>query len=131
MTRINQDRVTPDNIVRISSEKDVSRYIHAIARRGQPDVYKKYGCIRLRFTKDLEYTVRYLCRFFWNFGLVVKEKIKMKGGIPCKDGVIISKSACEIKMVKIPQIVFENNEEFDEWWSKHSYEEEVSQQEQE
>jgi len=122
MNRFIHERIELDNIIRISAKKNISEYIPAIIMRIQPNVYKKYGCIKLRFTKDLEDQVKYLCRLVWHVGLVPKSKVKMKNGIPVDKGILIA-DAREIVLVKIGAIVFDDHKDFDDWWKDTEYQE--------
>jgi hypothetical protein len=115
--------IVPDCVVRISRNKNITDYQNAVIRRAQPDVYPKYNCIKLRFTKDMEIPVKCLCRYLWNIGIVPKKKVKMKGGIPVDKGILIG-DAREIILVKIPAIQDTTNKEFEDWWNETKYEEE-------
>jgi hypothetical protein len=121
MAKFTNERVALDNIIRISAQKNIADYIASVIMRIQPAVYQKYGCIKLRFTKDLEGQVKYLCKLCWHVGLVPQKKVKMKDGIPMDKGVLIA-DAREIILKKIGAIEFEDNEEFDGWWNKTSWE---------
>lgn len=61
-----------DNIVRISSEKNIHEYAWPILIRLQPDPCDESGCVRLRFTKNLVKNVTLLCYYFSNLGIEVK-----------------------------------------------------------
>lgn len=107
-------RLTPDNIIRVSSKKPVSSYFEAILIRVQPAIYDKYNCVKIRFTKDLETDVNYLCQLFWHLGLVPKKKERLKEGLQLDKGVIIGE-AYEISLEKIGAIQFEDNSDYLDW----------------
>jgi len=111
-------RIEIDNIVRVSSKKDINKYREAILIRMQPGIYNKYGCIKIRFTRDLTIDVDKLCRFFWHAGLVVKDVDKdverLKDGLKVDKGVVIGE-AWEVTLKKIPAIEFENDEDYKDW----------------
>ena len=121
--KISNERIIPDNIIRVSAKKEISEYFQAVLRRMQPDVYNKYRCIKVRFTKDMESKVKYLCRFYWHAGLVPKNKHKMKDGFPLEGGILIA-DAREIELVKIGAIQFDDQDDFEDWWKKTEYGEE-------
>ena len=114
------ERIETDNIVRISANKSIVEYLAPIIIKIQPSVYKKYGCVKLRFTKDIEQNVKLLCQLVWHVGLVPKEKTFLDGGIPVNKGILIA-DAREITLKKIGAIDFEDQEDFEDWWKNAEY----------
>jgi hypothetical protein len=102
-----------DNIIRIGSAKGITPYFESILLRGQPKVYNKYNCIKLRFTKNVWKDVYYLLCMFWHFGIYCDEITRMKGGLPVDKGVIIDEFY-EATLKKIGAIMFDNNEDYAE-----------------
>lgn len=123
MLKFKNERVVPDCVIRISSEKDISKYVQAMVIRGQPYVYDKYECIKIRFTKEMESQVKYLCRMFWNWGAIIHKKVNLKNGIPIDKGVIVTEGK-EVILKKIPAITDFGEEDFEEAWKEKKYEEE-------
>lgn len=112
-------RIQLDNIVRISSKKPIGEYAMAVLMRMQPNPYKTYDCIKLRFTADLITDVRWLCMMFGNAGLVTKEVNKIEK-IEVGKGVILD-NCWEATLKKIGALDFEE-QEFEEYsrrvWEK-------------
>ena len=106
-------RVEPDNIVRISAKKDIKEYITPIIIRGQPKYYNKYGCIKLQFTRDLVIKVKMLTLLLWHWGLVPTRPERIDG-LRVEKGVIIGE-AWSLTLTKIPAIQFEDYREFENW----------------
>lgn len=116
-------RIEMDNIIRISGAKGITPYFESILLRGQPRVYNKYGCIKVRFTKDLWKDVYYLLCLFWHFGIECSEIQKMKDGLKVANGVVIAE-AYEATLKKIGAIMFEDNQDYAErmnalWEKRH------------
>lgn len=109
------NRIVLDNVVRISSRKDIEDYAWTILLRMQPDPYKKYDCIKIRFTGDLVNEVSKLCLLFGNAGLVTKE-IKRIEKIEVGKGVVLN-DCWEATLRKIGALDFEEGE-FEEYSRK-------------
>jgi hypothetical protein len=108
-------RVEIDNKVRISSNKDISKYSHTILIRCQPEVYNKTGCIKIRFTRQLTNDVDYLCRLWWHLGLVKKGKVeKIQEGVSMGRGININ-NLYELTLVKIGAISFPDDSDYTDW----------------
>jgi|SRR3989304_858312 len=106
-------RLEMDNIIRMGSSKGITPYFESMLLRGQPRIYNKYGCIKIRFTKDLWKDVYYLLSMFWHFGIECSEIKKMKEGLEVGKGFVIEE-AFEATLKKIGAIMFEDNEEYAE-----------------
>lgn len=101
------------NKVKISYKKPAAYYFESILIRMQPDIYKRYGNIKVSFSKNAKKTVFYLINVFWHCGLVLKEinpipEIEVGGGAIIKD-------CYEAILKKVPAIEFEDNEEYRDW----------------
>ena len=110
-----------DNIVRISAKKRITDYAASVLMRIQPKTYEKYGCVRLRFTKDLEQQAMYLAMMWWHCGFDFK-KYKLKGGVKVAGGILIG-DIREIHLKKIGAIIFQDDSDFISRWKKAEYEE--------
>jgi len=111
------ERRESDNIVRLSSSKDLALYFQSVVMRASPKIYKKYGSIKLRFTKDLKTDVQYLCNLFWHLGLIVskdEEIEKVVDTISTSRGNYI-KEMYEVKLKKIGAIDFEDEDDYLDW----------------
>jgi hypothetical protein len=106
-------KIEIDNIIRISNKNPIGKYAESILMRMQPKIYNKYGCLKLRFTGDLKKDADYICRLFWHCGLIVRDKRKLKEGLPVSRGFVLN-DAYEIELVKIPAIIFEDDEDYDD-----------------
>jgi hypothetical protein len=78
-------RIKEDNVVRISSKKELPNYGWAIITKLAPETYNKYGKIVLSFTGDLMYDVLWIVSLLSNAGLrLLKvspvDKIQMGSG---------------------------------------------------
>jgi hypothetical protein len=111
------EKVEIDNIIRISSRNDISNYSHSVIMRMQPRLYNKYGCIKLRFTKDHTRDVQYLCMMFWHAGLTIQSWEKLPEGLRLGRGVILEQ-AYEVTLIKTGATLFEDDNEFYEWLRK-------------
>jgi len=101
-----------DNIIRISKKNPIGKYAESVLMRMQPKIYNKYGCIKLRFTGDLKKDADYICRLFWHCGLKIQNHRKLEEGLPLSRGFTLS-DAYEIELVKIPAILFEDDEDYE------------------
>jgi hypothetical protein len=101
-----------DNIIRISKKNPIGKYAESILMRMQPKIYNEYKCIKLRFTGDLKKDADYICRLFWHCGLKIQEIRKLKEGLPLAKGYTLN-DAYEIELVKIPAILFEDDEDYE------------------
>lgn len=108
-------RISTDNVVRISRAKEIERglapYYESILIRGTPEIYDKYGCIKLRFTKNMKESIYKICQVLWHYGLVVKEINKLENGLEVQRGRILE-DAFEVILTKIGAICFHGEEEF-------------------
>lgn len=104
-------RVEMDNIVRISSSKEIGEYIRPIVERMSPKVYKKYGCIKIRFTGNLSFDVDKIMMRLWHAGLKYQEGSCKPVQLKTARGEIIDK-AFEISFTKIGAIQFEDDSEY-------------------
>lgn len=104
-----------DNVIRISARKRISQYFEAVVMRVQPAIYNKYGCVKVRFTKDLKKDVYYLSQLFWHLGLAPSNLSKLKNGLKVDKDVILGE-AYELELKKIGATRFEDNEEFRKWF---------------
>lgn len=104
----NSGRGEINNIIRMSGAKGITPYFESMLLRGQPRVYNKYGCIKIRFTKDLWRDVYYLLSMFWHFGAECTEIKKMKEEFEVADGRFIS-GAYEATIKKIGALMFEED----------------------
>lgn len=110
-----------DNIIRVSGKKNISEYSHSFLKRVLPGIYDKYGCIRIRFMRELEPDIKYLVRMCWHCGYTF-EKNKLKGNtVRVRDGVLTTEMR-EIVLKKIGAILFHGNEEFERKWKDTQYE---------
>lgn len=106
-----REKIETDNIVRIGSEKKIYEYVWPIVIRLQPDPYENYGCLKLRFTKNLKREVIQLCNFFVNLGIEVKEVNKMEEPLRVDRGRFID-NCFEAILIKIGAIRFESKEDY-------------------
>lgn len=108
------NRIEIDNIIRISNQKEIVAYIQSVFMRGQPRVYERYACIKIRFAANLARDVDWLCRNFWHWGLVPDPKSLKKIRLKLDKGVMLG-NAYELTLKKVPAICFTNDQEYNEW----------------
>lgn len=106
-----------DNIVRVSSNKEIAKYCESVLMRASPRIYKKYGCIRIRFAKNMKQDVMYLTNLLWHVGIVV---IKDDGVSKVEDAISTGrgnyiKEMYEVKLKKIGAIDFADESDYKDW----------------
>lgn len=103
---VKKDKVSMDNIVRISCEKSIESYILPIFLRMLPNPYELYECIILQFTGNMKNEIFWLLNGCARMGLEVDRNYGNGGLFVVEDGIKVDKSkflqnAYQIKLKKI------------------------------
>lgn len=110
------EKIPYTNIIRIAWKKPITSYFEAVILRLQPKIYQRYGCIKLRFSKNVKREVHYLVNLFWHLGLAPGAVTEISE-IEFANGTIV-KDCYELELRKIGAIVFDDDSEFNDWIEK-------------
>ena len=101
---VTKDKRKESNIIKIG-DKDLPPYIVAMVFKGQPNIYEKYGEIKIQVAKSRLPRANYLIELFKNWGLFEVSRQQKKITITPESGDPYElEDAYEITVKKIPAI---------------------------